>query len=1054
MWRRLIYFFVLLGGGLAVLSLVVGPENLFDLSPVEKERRVEAPGGEVRVGEEQVRAGARQAGTPKSVGIQIEGGIEDLRREYEVTLPSGKKRVLLLYRLRSAYVQPSDLESSYLMRDVRVWFYRRVGRGEELRSVPVLRLDAKQMTAYLDTRGGALRIDESQDLLARDIEIYASPSGLEGEGDVPAQLNPRDMRLRMRSPRLRAEIGEERVRLRSAVSDGRIRIDVESQERPISIEGAGFLADLPVDFRESAARSSKEAAKAARSATGLPSRITIERDIVVSGLRAARDPKAVPWTVRGAGPMLLDESAQGGLAIRLSDSVEMEGLLPGGGGSSSPVLLTGERFFAWLGRGRIPGQVAEGKGSPRRLVAPELQALRMEGGEQPARLLRAEGQIEARRLQLSLDPLGNVARLDASGAPLLKLRFGKKSSQRMLLRSSERISWLRGRSQMSWLTAPLGLGLLAPELGFVRGTVPDEIVRIEGETEIVPLDAGGLGLSLLRCQRGALLFAQRSLGALEFSEWHGFGEARAEFSGARGPMLLKGSRGFFVTRAPQSSRVDFLLARPGDAEAAAVYFRGEGLDLTGHGRFLARAWLPENPGAGRIRRGSLSFVAAKGSTLDVLRATRQRPFSVEGIERLSFDLVDGALGWQRYRGAGLKLLSPDLQVLATELSRQGQGPWRLRRQGSRVELRHSSDRLAQLWAREVDCQARPSPYPLPRGMRLSFSARGKAELRVQEPSSERRFELDAEELRFRPSALPLLLRPLARSFLGGGAESILEAALGAANPQRRAALSGQWYARGDVRLLLSEPRSGGLARREFHGEQAWVHRGGRATRLLPAPGQRVRGFLDEPGSLRCVVEAELLRTRGQIFELGRSSPKLWITSGAGQAGERRLLLEPSGRIDFELSRIFLPGPVRMTSVETRGAGEKLELRSGGDVDLRFDPVLVRRRLAGELLGERPVLLGHFGLPAELLSIVAKGGVTLRRGPLFGECREIALDAKTGWARLRGDEHESVRVRWHEGLLVDAWPAVSGIQINLETLEMRGGSGRLFRSGSRRLQEGR
>jgi hypothetical protein len=49
MWRRLLYFCVLLAGGLAILSIVVGPENLFDTSPVEEDPLSVRPVGEVRV---------------------------------------------------------------------------------------------------------------------------------------------------------------------------------------------------------------------------------------------------------------------------------------------------------------------------------------------------------------------------------------------------------------------------------------------------------------------------------------------------------------------------------------------------------------------------------------------------------------------------------------------------------------------------------------------------------------------------------------------------------------------------------------------------------------------------------------------------------------------------------------------------------------------------------------------------------------------------------------------------------------------------------------------
>jgi hypothetical protein len=1103
MWRRLLYFCVLLAGGLAILSIVVGPENLFDTSPVEEDPLSVRPVGEVRVeAQKQGPAGAGR-GTPRSVGIQIEGEIQDLRREYQVELPSGEKRLLLLYRLSSRDVEPSNVDRSYLLRDVRVWFYRRVGTGNDVRSIPVVRLDAGQMTAFLKDDGGALRIDETQDLIARDIEIFASPAGLlEEESAVPERLDPSDIRLELRAARMRSQIGQERIQLRSELEDGPMSIVVDSARMPIEIEGRGFVADLPVDLEEGVARQNESA---------LPSRITLMRDVRVRGLGPAgaegAGPRS-PWTVRGQGPLYLDESPAGGLALQLQGDVEMRGVAELGDSSTAgdqSVVLRGERLHAWLGRGQLPGRKESNV-----LIAPALRDLRIEAGESPAELQRSEGLVRAQQMEVALDPFGRLARVDAIGDPEIQLElqsgFGMGApaedppfaAEQVWIRCEDRISWLRGTQATGWMLEPLGFASFGPALAFTSSYAPDEILRFHGATEIVP-DRPLRGLRRVRSERGLLVLARRVHGGLELSEVHGFGAVAGEFvrenaragaarsgssragsgqAGSQGKpeqqIGFRGDDGFFVRRRPLSDRVDFLLGRPGESGPAqrrpvALLLRSEEFSVSGIGRLAGHVRLGFAD-ALRPQSGALRFDATQGASLDVRRVSERQPFDIEGVESVALFLDQQEIVRQSYRGDGLTLSGPDLRAIGDRLDRRGHGPWVLQRDAERVELTYRSlEGVAELRGRRVTVWPQPRPWPLGEGRDVTLLAEDDVSVRWEDPLVGRRVELDAQRLRYSPSLAPSLERPLLAAGIGPGGTLLLEALRGGEDPRQPQRSAGLWRADGDVRFAMSEDRGKlGVAQREFRGERVWALGGGRATRIWPKQGELVKGFVDEPGTLRCDVEVELLATQGASFELGGDAPKVWVLDRRTTQG-KRLLLEPSGRISFEENVLLLPGPVHIATQELRAmessraseatpgsdriAGSQdpadpsgLDLRSGGDIRIVFDADALRAQAepasSSKKPEARPVANGLFGLPPEIESISAEGGVEIRRGSLFAICSTLRFDSRSGWAQMHSVGREAVRAYLGDWLLVDAWP---GIDLHLETLEMRGGSGRLFQS---------
>jgi hypothetical protein len=141
-----------------------------------------------------------------------------------------------------------------------------------------------------------------------------------------------------------------------------------------------------------------------------------------------------------------------------------------------------------------------------------------------------------------------------------------------------------------------------------------------------------------------------------------------------------------------------------------------------------------------------------------------------------------------------------------------------------------------------------------------------------------------------------------------------------------------------------------------------------------------------------------------------------------------------------------PGSDRIAGSQDPADPSGLDLRSGGDIRIVFDADALRAQAepasSSKKPEARPVANGLFGLPPEIESISAEGGVEIRRGSLFAICSTLRFDSRSGWAQMHSVGREAVRAYLGDWLLVDAWP---GIDLHLETLEMRGGSGRLFQS---------
>jgi len=991
--RRLLHFLLLFGGGVLLLVFIVSGEEAFQFGGREGRARVEIPEGP---GEVKVKTGKREETGPGLGGaVGVRGrGKGDLEVFVEDREARKRRR---LYFLSWEDSRPRE-DGTYDLDGLYAEFHGRGTEREKLRFE--LRASRANLRMAIDEAGNR-SLDRSHEMDLGDVVLLVRAKDSGGRGGATPPI-------RLHVSRLLVNAGEERFEVHTPDSSQPVRMEAKFEDGPLFLDGKGLSADLH--------------SLGASGGEGGNSWIRIESDVV---LRDRKDEMSGDlgsgFELRGGGPLVFRRIDVDEWRLRLEGGIEFRArrFLRDLRLGAKPLDVLGRSLEARIRRGRLPG-VDRGA----YFVPHALTDLLVEGGEVSPMRLRFGGQsLRARRLAVAIGSDGKPSRLRAEGDPILDLEGA----------GGEALGRLVGAAFVDWDRESARL----PELfGFPKSLTTEVFRRFFfpfGGGEILTIGPGakfqaaGGAIPDFRSESAVILSLVEGLEGLE--PVFGFTSGRVEVEANREPgrpaYRLDGKEGFAFLEPPGSKAV-FGSLGPWDREGPIRIRFEEGV-LSGRGRILMHGRRAHR-GGGPAPGSRLSLHARSGNGMRWSMPTRRGRTSVEGIR-------DGVLVESKdrlrleLRGRPLRFVVPErgLEARGRLLSRTGDGPWILEGLSvpAVVVLRRPSKDGGEARVRAARFLFEGREGVVGRGVEAWLRAEGRVVAEGFWPGGDSEATLECAEL----EVLPWIAPPAVEGMLARIWRPL------PAGVRKR--IVGERLIRARKGVALQFRSRGGATLQSFHGDRLDLWSDGSFLRLSGEDGRVIRGriAMAETGVLSMRGARLLVRDRGRdALLLGGPSkrPVLFLEGGGG----RKLRIDPRGtvRLRLEISgepsriasgRLEVPGPFLAREISDPDAD--FEIRGGGSLVLLLGPAEGMRAPSA------------WDVPLELRKLLAGGGVEARGDGLGAFAEEIEFEPPTGWLLLHGGRSGGVEFWAGEDL---RWENEPGLEVNVGSLEIRGGVGRV------------
>jgi len=1042
MLKRVAAFVLLVAGGIAILSLAIGGENMFTEAGVDGEvDRLDAP---PEAGNIKIAQGSEAM--PGAVRLAIKDRLAVFGSQRQYRRPDGTSLSYPAYEFRALDPILRD-DGTYDLRSVTLAFPQPVidpATGAIVKH-DVVNLTADTGNAKLASDAdGNFEIDSTQTMRLRNVVITASPGNL---GSRPRAAGTGG-RVRVRTEELFVESLAESIRLYTQNLSHRVWIGIESGRMPILVSGYGLEANLQRDLENPDPKHK-------------PSSLVLTRDIDIwamhgdlpwaeldnnppAGFDRARD----SYHLQGGGPFRLVTQRTEAVRFELEKRVRLVGEFSGsqqGGVRGHRVDAHGSKLLMWFRRGVVPGSDPSARYTSAALT--ELALLSREPSQAVVRV--DEHSLYGDEFDVTMDAFGRPDAVVAHGSPSVVVA---DSSGRAIGRVGGRtIEWsTRGGLGLKVL-ATAGVDLGAHELSLP--VWPEERLVITGPAEFVPEQGVGdhareAALTRAVAKGGIVVYSMRRYGRPDPFLLLGFGDTElyGRLGGPDSDFVARGNRGFRSLRLPGTGLFDGTLG-PASSDPEHVFSF-----TTARDRIEGKGWLSfeiEADNGKRPRRFSVQFSAAVREQLYWKQNHEGRIASVRGIK--SAHLVDDGKDHEELKLYGLPLVLEHERMTARGQTfvRKLDRPWLLEGGSDLAELKIPAEsRGGPLELRAKRVEIVPEVGLLgsvePRAWVLA-TGRVKAVRRTPE----RMIRLECDELHYVPRLLSVPGQSLLLDVVGPAASIIGPAVFGGRD--------GVLLAREHVVAHVidefrqgEEPGSALLG--QFRAEMFLATADGQNLFMRPAPGTLITARLARKDKGTIDVLGDRCRVYGRHVEVGLGAgvpttvylseelvPGLTAAATKPAPGlpQSRVRVRSVGPLSYDAEVLRFPGPVDVELVEPVPGGERpvdpgFFLHCKKTFEIYVDEGLIaqkrsRRREPRDLF------------PPFLSGFRASGQVELGFRGLRAYGSELRLDTRSGWLEFEREGDSPVEFSQGEASLWEYW---SRVTYNLWSGEMRSGRGRI------------